>query len=102
MIFHSFQKRNKNSQNSPLINSICIRKRMPKAPAQNKEKKKSEKRKPQAVEVSDESEEELESEVNHVQDIFIIVVRDMVILYLAWCDTLISSFKSSQRSRGKH
>ena len=43
------------------------RKRMPKAAAQNKEKKKSEKKMPQATVVSDESDEELESEVNNCQ-----------------------------------
>lgn len=40
---------------------------MPKAAAQNKEKKKSEKKMPQATVVSDESDEELESEVNNCQ-----------------------------------
>ena len=46
---------------------IFSRKRMPKAAAQNKEKKKSEKKMPQATVVSDESDEELESEVNNCQ-----------------------------------
>lgn len=45
-----------------IIFLFVFRKRTPKAPAQNKERKKSEKRKPQTLAVSDES-EELESEV---------------------------------------
>jgi hypothetical protein len=45
---------------------FAFRKRTPKAPAQNKERKKTEKRKPQTMTVSDES-EELESEVRNVQ-----------------------------------
>ena len=43
--------------------SMIHRKRTPKPPTQNKDKKKPEKRKPQAATVSDESDEELESEV---------------------------------------
>jgi len=45
---------------------FVFRKRTPKAPpVQNKERKKSEKRKPQTLTVSDES-EELESEVRNI------------------------------------
>ena len=44
---------------------FTFRKRTPKAPVQNKERKKSDKRKPQTMTVSDES-EELESEVRNV------------------------------------
>lgn len=44
---------------------FTFRKRKPKAPVQNKERKKSDKRKPQTMTVSDES-EELESEVRNV------------------------------------
>ena len=45
---------------------LVFRKRTPKAPVQNKERKKSDKRKPQTMTVSDES-EELESEVRNIQ-----------------------------------
>lgn len=44
---------------------FVFRKRTPKAPVQNKERKKSEKKKPQTLTVSDES-EELESEVRNI------------------------------------
>lgn len=44
---------------------MIFRKRTPKPPTQSKERKKPEKRKPQAATVSDESDEELESEVGH-------------------------------------
>ena len=49
---------------------MAFRKRTPKPPTQTKERKKSEKRKPQAATVeSDESEEQLDSEVRYYHNI---------------------------------
>jgi len=45
--------------------SLTFRRRTPKPPTQNKERKKPEKRKPQPATLSDDSEEELESEVSY-------------------------------------